>query len=150
MIAIETCGLKIIMSNITFPKDFGPPYGVVGPLCPQGNTAILTHDFTHRTHLKIFYGDYYPPELTDCWLDDWISRVYGSNRTRQLANVAVNHHTAMHGSRYKFTPGNDQLLHGLIQRGRQQLREFMIATGVSRKKIRQYERSRFDNFPLQR
>ena len=31
----------------------GPPYGVVGPLvCSQGgNVRILTHDFTHRTHM---------------------------------------------------------------------------------------------------
>jgi hypothetical protein len=36
--------------------------GVVGPSCPQGNRAILTHDFTHATHLRVF-GTYYPPEL---------------------------------------------------------------------------------------
>jgi hypothetical protein len=36
-----------------------PNVGVVGPHCPQGNTAILTHDFTHRTHVLI-HGFYYP------------------------------------------------------------------------------------------
>ena len=39
-----------------------PLLGVVGPSCPQGNRAILTHDFTPKTHLAVF-GTYYPPEL---------------------------------------------------------------------------------------
>ena len=36
----------------------GEPYGVAGPLvCNQGgNVKILTHDFTHRTHMEIFKG----------------------------------------------------------------------------------------------
>lgn len=43
----------------------GEPYGAVGPLCQQGNRKILTHDFTHRTHMEIFNGFYYPKELVD-------------------------------------------------------------------------------------
>jgi hypothetical protein len=43
-------------------SDESPLLGVVGPSCPQGNRAILTHDFTHKTHLAVF-GTYYPPEL---------------------------------------------------------------------------------------
>jgi hypothetical protein len=46
----------------------GPAFGVVGPSCPQGNREILTHDFTHQAHLAIF-GTYYPPQLTDWWMD---------------------------------------------------------------------------------
>jgi hypothetical protein len=67
----------------------GFPYGAVGPLCRQGNTKILTHDFTHRTHMEIFDGEYYPPQLTDWWMDDWIARTYGSSRTRQSKTVEV-------------------------------------------------------------
>ncbi|MDP1603027.1 MAG: hypothetical protein Q8M03_07150, partial [Legionella sp.] len=56
--------------------SFNPPnLGVVGPLCRQGNTAILTHDFVHSTHIDIF-GYYYPVQLTDWWLDDWITKIY--------------------------------------------------------------------------
>lgn len=106
----------------------------MGPHCQQGNTHILTHDFTHRTHLEIFNGTYYPPELTDWWLDDWISRVYGSTRSKKLANVEVIHHMDTHGTRYNVTAGNEKLLDGLIQRGQQQITAFMIAGGVSRKK----------------
>ena len=37
--------------------------GAVGPACRQGNRRILTHDFTHKTHMEIFGGQYYPPAL---------------------------------------------------------------------------------------
>lgn len=46
--------------------------GVVGPWCKDGNTAILTHDFVHRTHIDIF-GFYYPRIFTDWFADDWIT-----------------------------------------------------------------------------
>eukprot|EP00615_Pteridomonas_danica_P011461 CAMPEP_0114334794 /NCGR_PEP_ID=MMETSP0101-20121206/4618_1 /TAXON_ID=38822 ORGANISM="Pteridomonas danica, Strain PT" /NCGR_SAMPLE_ID=MMETSP0101 /ASSEMBLY_ACC=CAM_ASM_000211 /LENGTH=160 /DNA_ID=CAMNT_0001466183 /DNA_START=177 /DNA_END=656 /DNA_ORIENTATION=- len=48
-----------------------PNVGAVGPLCKQGNTKILTHDFTSRIHVEIFDGFYYPKELVDWWMDDW-------------------------------------------------------------------------------
>jgi hypothetical protein len=41
-----------------------PNLGVVGPLCKQGNTLVLTHDFTHRTHAVLF-GFHYPRSLPD-------------------------------------------------------------------------------------
>jgi hypothetical protein len=37
--------------------------------------------------------NYYPPELTDWWLDDWISLVYGRNKTFMASKVTVLHHT---------------------------------------------------------
>jgi len=74
---------------LCFKQAFGPPYGVVGPWCNQSNTKILAHDFTHRLHMEIFGMEYYPPELSDWWMDDWISRVYGSTRTRQSKSVEV-------------------------------------------------------------
>ena len=63
--------------------------GVVGPLCRQGNQQILTHDFVHRTHMEIFDMNYYPPELVDWWMDDWISFVYGSQRSMKAYSVEV-------------------------------------------------------------
>ena len=42
---------------------FSPPnIGIVGPTCRQGNTAILTYDFVHRSHWEIF-GYQYPPSI---------------------------------------------------------------------------------------
>lgn len=49
----------------------GPPYGVVGPDSLNGN--ILVHDFTHRLHMDIFGGNYYPPSLTD-----WSEMFFGT------------------------------------------------------------------------
>ena len=74
-----------------------PPFlGVTGPTCREGNTGILTHDFTSRIHLKIF-DTYYPSELTDWWLDDWVTHVYGSDRTSRVENVIVKHHLGAAG-----------------------------------------------------
>ena len=67
--------------------SLGPPYGVVGPV-ESVRGDILTHDFVHAMHLDIF-REYYPAFLTDWWLDDWISKVYGAARSYRLAEVKV-------------------------------------------------------------
>ena len=63
--------------------SLGKPYGVIGPLCTSpgqdhvwANNKILVHDFTHRLHMEIFNQQYYPEELSDWWMDDWITLVY--------------------------------------------------------------------------
>ena len=40
-----------------------------------------------------FQMNYYPPQLTDWWMDDWISLVYGMSRTFKARDVTVVHHT---------------------------------------------------------
>lgn len=103
---------------------FSPPnVGVVGPTCHEGNTAILTHDFVHRSHLDIF-GSHYPPELTDWWLDDWISLVYGDSRTKKLKNVVVLHH--IFATRYEVTWNSMRLLKTLVEEGNQTLTNFLV------------------------
>jgi hypothetical protein len=91
--------------------------GAVGPMCRQGNRKILTHDFTHRTHMAIFDGQYYPPALSDWWMDDWISRVYGMDRTLRADAVEVVHHTGKHGQRYAVDKSHARLLDGLLNSG---------------------------------
>ena len=55
---------------------FSPPnVGLVGPKHSGGNTAILTYNFVHRTHIDIF-KTFYPPDFTDWWADRWISDLY--------------------------------------------------------------------------
>ncbi|KAJ1478892.1 hypothetical protein T484DRAFT_2912558 [Baffinella frigidus] len=77
-------------------KAFSPAnLGVVGPRGSHDASStrmMLTHDFVHRTHLRIF-GVYYPPILSDWWMDDWISHVYPSGHARKLINCEVYHHT---------------------------------------------------------
>ena len=72
--------------------------GVVGPLCRQGNTHIMTHDMVHRTHLEIF-NYYYPPVFENWWIDDWITLVYKPNRSIQLNTWEVVH-SFKQGTRY--------------------------------------------------
>ena len=65
---------KFTTPSIARLRKFSPPFlGVVGA---GPNNETLTHDFVHRTHLEIF-KTYYPPKLTDWWLDNWITEVYG-------------------------------------------------------------------------
>jgi len=111
--------------------SFSPPnIGVVGPTCHEGNTAILTHDFVHRSHIDIF-GSHYPPELTDWWLDDWISLVYGDERTLKLPQVVVQHHVL--ATRYEVTWGSMRLLKTLVEEGNKTLSDFF-----SNKQLRPY------------
>ena len=46
---------------------------------------MITHDFVHKTHLRIF-DTYYPPVLSDWWMDDWISHVYPSTNANKVAS----------------------------------------------------------------
>ena len=96
--------------------SLGPPYGVVGPV-ESVRGDILTHDFVHAMHLDVF-PEYYPSNLTDWWLDDWVSKVYGPARSYRLAEVKVSRakHAAVCdgacGSKYPWS----QVLHPLSYR----------------------------------
>ena len=69
---------------------------------------ILTHDFTHRTHVVIF-GFHYPRSLPNWSADDWITDLYeGFNLTHKLENTEVNH-TLILGTRYNPTRTIDRI-----------------------------------------
>lgn len=106
---------------------FEPPnVGVVGPTFKEGNTAILTHDMVHRTHLDIFKY-YYPPVFSAWWIDDWITRVYEPGRMRKLDKWHVAHHITKHGTRYAVQHHESKNLKAEIERGRKVLREWVGA-----------------------
>lgn len=117
----------------------GSPYGVIGPYCSQGNDKILTHDFTHRLHMDIFEMNYYPPELTDWWMDDWISLVYGQQRTFRAYSVPVMHHTGSHGTRYNVDRENEKKLVGLVENGRKQIRQWMLKNNINEQMLKQFD-----------
>ena len=50
-------------------------------------------------------------------MDDWISRVYGVQRTLRADVVEVVHHTGKHGQRYQVDKSHASLLQGLIESG---------------------------------
>jgi len=89
--------------------------GVVGPVCHQGNTAIMVHDMVHRTHLHIF-PTYYPSVFHNWYIDDWISAVYGSARTVKMKTWQVHHHVEL-GTRYIPALGDKLLLAGEVAAG---------------------------------
>lgn len=116
--------------------SFQPPYtGVVGPTCHQGNPTILTHDFVHKSHLEIFEF-HYPHELTDWWLDDWISSVYGEPNTKKLENVEVNHHVLV--TRYNVKSENGEKWSGLVQNGKNRLLQYHSRGGGAKPKLVSY------------
>jgi hypothetical protein len=78
----------------------------------------------HSTHLQIF-DEYYPTEFDNWWLDDWISAVYGPERTRRLHQWTVKHHTNKHGQRYQAATSQSSLLAPLVQNGRRKVDEFI-------------------------
>jgi len=112
-------------------------FGVVGPACHVGNGKILTHDFVHRQHLDIF-SSYYPESLSDWWMDDWISRVYGPMRTTRLKEVEVGH-SAEHGTRYEIEMGHQELLPKEVQIGRTKIEEYMNKVGVDEETKRKFQ-----------
>jgi hypothetical protein len=122
------------------------PYGVVGPLCTQGNAKILTHDFTTRLHMEIFEMNYYPPELVDWWMDDWISLVYGKARTFKAKSVPVMHHTGTHGTRYAVDSANAGRLDALVESGRQKIRHYMLTHNVPESQLKAFDLDQYRNF----
>ena len=107
-------------------RAFEPPnVGVVGPVCHEGNTRILTHDLVHRTHLDIF-EHYYPPIFSDWWMDDWITHVYGPSRTRR-GPFLVRHHTGHQGTRYEVDRSHETKLQAELSSGKQQIERWLLS-----------------------
>ena len=112
-------------------RGFAPPlWGVVGPTCHEGNTAVLTHDFVHRTHLDLF-RTHYPPPLTTWWFDDWISSVYGACNTRKLPNVVVRDHPERTGLRYDVNWASADQLPALIAEGRKDVQNAILSAYIA-------------------
>jgi len=121
-------------------EAWGPPYGVVGPNCGQGATRILVVDFTHRTHHDIF-PTHYPPTLVSWWLDDWITQVYGKQRTKRIASAKLTHLTSSHGQRYNVQMGG--YYRAEIQRGRKVIEEYLSHTPGMKQRLAEYKQDVF-------
>ena len=105
-------------------RSYSPPnVGVVGPVCHEGNTRILTHDLVHRTHLQIF-EHYYPPIFSDWWMDDWITHVYGPARTTKGPFV-VKHLWTVHGTRYQVDHSHERRLATELDAGRRRITHWL-------------------------
>ena len=111
-------------------QSLSPPFGVVGPRSYNTDNRILTHDFVHRTHMNVFKGYYYPVELEDWWMDDWISSVYGSQRSYMAKEVTIYHHIKAHGKRYMVDFDNERRLTPLVTEGRRHIADWMMKENV--------------------
>ena len=109
--------------------SYAPPnVGVVGPTCHQGNTEILTHDMVHApTHYQIF-DTYYPPIFDNYYIDDWMTHVYGHDRTTMIKEWEVIHHLNKYGTRYHPTFHHDSYLNETIKEGKENIRRFLLST----------------------
>ena len=85
-----------------------PNVGVVGPACGEGATWILTHDFTHKTHVVIF-GFQYPRSLPNWSSDDWITFVYDGFKMMHKEESTVVGHTFALGTRYNPSSQTERL-----------------------------------------
>ena len=110
---------------------YNPPnVGVVGPVCREGKTSILTHDMVHRTHLEIF-DTYYPPNFHNWYVDDWISAVYGPERTTKIPDWVVHHYVSP--PRYNPIMVSNETLQASIREGKDRIQAYLSRRNVSRK-----------------
>lgn len=113
--------------------EWGSPYGAVGPRCDSGNTGILTHDMVHRQHFDIFDA-YYPTEFKNWYNDDWVTQVYGRQRSRRFAAISVGH-TLKHGTRYETYRSVEGQYRDIVSRDHKKIAEWMRAKGMPEEKV---------------
>ena len=89
--------------------------GVVGPKDP--NHYALTQSFVHKTHLKIFKR-YFPEELKNWYIDDWITNVYKPNYSFKFDNISIQNSGGE--QRYKIT-NNKELYLKILKRDKKYL-----------------------------
>lgn len=110
-----------------------PNVGVVGPSCREQRRGLLAHDMVHRTHMEIFDKEYYPRVFDNWYLDDWISKVYGPTRTKELNEWVVKHHITYSGknnkgsrtTRYKPMTSQGKFLAVEIQKGKTKITQWL-------------------------
>jgi hypothetical protein len=119
-------------------QTLSPPYGVIGPYTIGKNNRILTIDFVHRLHMTLFHMNYYPIELPDWWMDDWITHVYGQQRSFLSRQIAVLHHTQAHGKRYSVDFENEHQLISTIQTGRKLIRRWMKRNNSTKMDLKEF------------
>lgn len=59
------------------------------------------------------------------WIDDWISRVYGPERTIKMPDWEVFHHVAKHGTRYAVDENLKLQLEKTLERGQESIETFL-------------------------
>jgi len=63
--------------------------------------------------------------------------------------VQVFHHIGTHGTRYNIDFSHAAILDGLVDKGREKIKAWMVQNGVSESEIARFESGQFSQFPLQ-
>mmetsp|Transcript_9111 Transcript_9111/g.9229 ORF Transcript_9111/g.9229 Transcript_9111/m.9229 type:complete len:92 (+) Transcript_9111:1-276(+) len=80
----------------------------------------------HKSHVAIFEDEYYPNIFDNFYLDDWISRVYGESRTKQIQEWVVKHHINYHGTRYDPSHHHAYILDGELEKGHSKVKSWIV------------------------
>ncbi len=80
--------------------------------------------------MEIFDRLYYPEELSDWWMDDWITSIYSEARTRKMEAVEVIHHTAE--PRYDVDHAHQEIVQTLIDKGRQRIQAWKSVSLITK------------------
>ena len=93
----------------------------MGRLYFDREDRLLTQSFVHRTHYDIF-GYYYPKEIMNWGIDDWITEIYGA---LNLSFYSPIHSIANKGGEPRYDVVNErELWNKLILRDIKKLKEF--------------------------
>ena len=101
-----------------------PLVGVVGPTHQGGNTAILTYDFTHRSHIDI-HGFHYPSEFPDWYSDRWITDSYKPGRSIKCPDVRLVH-TMESGQRYRNSKRTAPQVYEQVAKAREKIIRYVL------------------------
>ena len=72
-------------------------------------------------------------------MDDWISLVYGKQRTFKAKSIPVIHHTGAHGQRYAVDMSHEHILGQLIKSGRDKIRKWMLKNNVTEAEVKKFD-----------
>jgi hypothetical protein len=97
--------------------------GVVGPY-DINNSSILTQSFVHKSHLKIF-KTYFPVEIINWYIDDWITKVYKPNNSHRIDSQKVKN---MVNVRYKIV-NNKKNLKKILKRDKAKFNKYLSIEG---------------------
>ena len=127
---ISFVSARWLTTGVSALRQLSPPnLGVVGPKVYgdgiRGGSTTL--DVVHRTHLEIF-AEYYPPQLDNWFVDDWIAFTYTRGRARRTYVLHqhrrfprldwVVQHVFTHGRRYRVALAQKNFLPALVECGR--------------------------------
>ena len=135
-----------LSTSVKALRQLDPPnLGVVGPKVYGDGIrgGATTLDVVHRTHLDIF-ADYYPPQLDNWFVDDWIAFAYTRGRHRRTYVLHGTkrfkgldwtvEHVFTHGRRYKVSMSQKGYLPALIECGREAVDGWINYTIASKAK----------------